>query len=387
MANLACGNSGLGLVHALTSAPDVHLPHGYQNGVLLPHVAAFNRPVLDGPARRRARRPRRALRDDRVRRALRARRGQRRGRRAHGRPPRWATRSARTTAAAPTRTSCASSWPSRVRRRRSSGGFGVPHTPHYPSIVANGGPGAEEIAALYGEVRTRLEAAAAGRDRLPHERPLQPLLGDVHPDLQRRGRAVRVGGERLRHDPAARAADRLRPRRARAAPPRPRRLRRRQEPGARARPHDRRADALPRARRRHPDRPGVRQRAHPAAAHGRALPGVRAGAARGARRRRRGPRRDRDERQLLAGDRRPAHGGRQPRRRSRPRLDGPGARAAGRGRPGHARRRGDRGAALGRGQRRRRDPAVDRDARAAGGGTPDFLEAQRAAGHGYGAWV
>lgn len=42
MANLACGNSGLGLVHALTSAPDVHLPHGYQNGVLLPAVAAFN---------------------------------------------------------------------------------------------------------------------------------------------------------------------------------------------------------------------------------------------------------------------------------------------------------------------------------------------------------
>jgi alcohol dehydrogenase class IV len=43
MANLACGNSGLGLVHALTSAVSVHLPHGYQNGVLLPHVAAFNR--------------------------------------------------------------------------------------------------------------------------------------------------------------------------------------------------------------------------------------------------------------------------------------------------------------------------------------------------------
>jgi alcohol dehydrogenase class IV len=43
MANLACGNSGLGLVHALTSAVTVHLPHGYQNGVLLPHVAAFNR--------------------------------------------------------------------------------------------------------------------------------------------------------------------------------------------------------------------------------------------------------------------------------------------------------------------------------------------------------
>jgi alcohol dehydrogenase class IV len=48
MANLACGNSELGLVHALSSAPDVHLPHGYQNGVLLPHVAAFNRPHL-GP--------------------------------------------------------------------------------------------------------------------------------------------------------------------------------------------------------------------------------------------------------------------------------------------------------------------------------------------------
>ena len=43
MANLACGNSGLGLVHALSSSVEVHLPHGYQNGVLLPHVAAFNR--------------------------------------------------------------------------------------------------------------------------------------------------------------------------------------------------------------------------------------------------------------------------------------------------------------------------------------------------------
>jgi alcohol dehydrogenase class IV len=46
MANLACGNSGLGLVHALSSAVDVHLPHGYQNGVLLPHVAAFNRDMV-----------------------------------------------------------------------------------------------------------------------------------------------------------------------------------------------------------------------------------------------------------------------------------------------------------------------------------------------------
>jgi len=46
MANLACGNSGLALVHALTSAVDVHLAHGYQNGVLLPHVAAFNRDMV-----------------------------------------------------------------------------------------------------------------------------------------------------------------------------------------------------------------------------------------------------------------------------------------------------------------------------------------------------
>jgi alcohol dehydrogenase class IV len=44
LANLACGNSGLGLVHALSSAPGVRLAHGYQNGVLLPHVAAFNLP-------------------------------------------------------------------------------------------------------------------------------------------------------------------------------------------------------------------------------------------------------------------------------------------------------------------------------------------------------
>jgi alcohol dehydrogenase class IV len=46
MANLACGNSGLALVHALTSAPDVHLPHGYQNGVLLGAVARFNQSAL-----------------------------------------------------------------------------------------------------------------------------------------------------------------------------------------------------------------------------------------------------------------------------------------------------------------------------------------------------
>lgn len=46
-ANIACGNSGLGLVHALSCAPSIRLTHGYQNGVLLPHVAEFNRSVLD----------------------------------------------------------------------------------------------------------------------------------------------------------------------------------------------------------------------------------------------------------------------------------------------------------------------------------------------------
>jgi alcohol dehydrogenase class IV len=45
-ANMACGNSGLGLVHALSSSPAIGLAHGLQNGVLLPHVAAFNSDVL-----------------------------------------------------------------------------------------------------------------------------------------------------------------------------------------------------------------------------------------------------------------------------------------------------------------------------------------------------
>ena len=45
-ANLACGNTGLGLVHALSAAPDLKLPHGYQNGCLLIAVAQFNRSYL-----------------------------------------------------------------------------------------------------------------------------------------------------------------------------------------------------------------------------------------------------------------------------------------------------------------------------------------------------
>jgi alcohol dehydrogenase class IV len=46
MANLACGSSGLGLVHALSSATRLQVPHGRANGVLLPWVAAFNRNAL-----------------------------------------------------------------------------------------------------------------------------------------------------------------------------------------------------------------------------------------------------------------------------------------------------------------------------------------------------
>ncbi|UVF76676.1 iron-containing alcohol dehydrogenase family protein [Gordonia mangrovi] len=45
-ANLACGNSGLGLIHAMTCAPSVPLAHGYQNGALLKSVGDFNRPVM-----------------------------------------------------------------------------------------------------------------------------------------------------------------------------------------------------------------------------------------------------------------------------------------------------------------------------------------------------
>jgi alcohol dehydrogenase class IV len=45
-ANMACGSSELGVIHALSSSPSVHLPHGYQNGVLLPHAARFNRDAV-----------------------------------------------------------------------------------------------------------------------------------------------------------------------------------------------------------------------------------------------------------------------------------------------------------------------------------------------------
>ena len=51
MANLACGSSGLGLVHALSSATRLRAPHGRANGVLLPWVATFNRGALGARAR------------------------------------------------------------------------------------------------------------------------------------------------------------------------------------------------------------------------------------------------------------------------------------------------------------------------------------------------
>ncbi|WP_375401656.1 iron-containing alcohol dehydrogenase [uncultured Amnibacterium sp.] len=50
-ANMACGNSGLALVHALSTAPSVHIAHGLQNGILLPHVARFNEPVTSDRTR------------------------------------------------------------------------------------------------------------------------------------------------------------------------------------------------------------------------------------------------------------------------------------------------------------------------------------------------
>ncbi|MGH2442623.1 MAG: iron-containing alcohol dehydrogenase family protein [Chloroflexota bacterium] len=43
MANIACGNSELGLVHALSLSTAVRLAHGHQNAVLMPYVAEFNR--------------------------------------------------------------------------------------------------------------------------------------------------------------------------------------------------------------------------------------------------------------------------------------------------------------------------------------------------------
>ena len=46
MANIACGNTKLGLVHALSQPLGAyHLAHGYANGIMLPFVMEFNLPV------------------------------------------------------------------------------------------------------------------------------------------------------------------------------------------------------------------------------------------------------------------------------------------------------------------------------------------------------
>lgn len=45
-ANLACGNTGLALCHAMNTAPDVVLPHGYINSCILRAVAEFNRQFM-----------------------------------------------------------------------------------------------------------------------------------------------------------------------------------------------------------------------------------------------------------------------------------------------------------------------------------------------------
>ena len=81
MANLACGSSGLGLVHALSSATRLRVPHGRANGVLLPWVAAFNRrgPAAAGTGRGRTRHA--VLRADRLRARVPPRRARRRRRR------------------------------------------------------------------------------------------------------------------------------------------------------------------------------------------------------------------------------------------------------------------------------------------------------------------
>ncbi|MFC2069509.1 iron-containing alcohol dehydrogenase [Chloroflexota bacterium] len=47
MANIASGNAGLGIVHAMAGSYEVKLPHGYQIGILLPYVMEFNLPMCE----------------------------------------------------------------------------------------------------------------------------------------------------------------------------------------------------------------------------------------------------------------------------------------------------------------------------------------------------
>jgi alcohol dehydrogenase class IV len=46
MANMACGNAKLDLIHALSHPlGSYHMPHGLANGILIPYVMEFNLPV------------------------------------------------------------------------------------------------------------------------------------------------------------------------------------------------------------------------------------------------------------------------------------------------------------------------------------------------------
>jgi alcohol dehydrogenase class IV len=48
MANMACGNSKLDLIHALSHPlGSYHMPHGLANGILIPYVMEFNLPVCE----------------------------------------------------------------------------------------------------------------------------------------------------------------------------------------------------------------------------------------------------------------------------------------------------------------------------------------------------
>jgi alcohol dehydrogenase class IV len=54
MANFACGNAGLGIVHGMTMYYRLKVPHGYQNGVLLPYAMEFNMPACEDKLARMA---------------------------------------------------------------------------------------------------------------------------------------------------------------------------------------------------------------------------------------------------------------------------------------------------------------------------------------------
>ena len=55
IANLACGNAKLGLVHAMTFIYGIPLPHGLKDGIVLPYVMEYNLPVAKSKYARLAR--------------------------------------------------------------------------------------------------------------------------------------------------------------------------------------------------------------------------------------------------------------------------------------------------------------------------------------------